>query len=318
MQVHKHYPSWVKIAVRYAPTRRHLIPAIVAVLLALIVVPLYLSRKPPTEFMSFYIATPYVGLGEKLKIVYGYRLSSQSCESTIYASIYDNTERVRMFEGPLNISVDVPEDNGPEVYSGMSKYIGIPVHAHEGGASLQTEIEHRCNWLHWYWPIVQELPSQPFTIGPKPDVQILEKKIEQLQEQNGIIPTPNAPSPLNVPSAGPFKVPKELVTPDGQPTPQSGEFVPMMPLPLDVFGPPPPERKMAPLRRNTNVVRRRKDRSATKSQTTFTSQIISVPVPAPAPAPAPQATSVPPAAATPTPEYVEEELPGWAKAIIGR
>ncbi len=178
------------------PPKRHVYPALAAIALSVAVVPAYLSRKPPVEFLGMRLANDRVEQGDKLELIYGYRVIRPGCESRIHIQVFDNTERVRLYEGDLNDTVEIPEDNGPEVFTGMIKYVGVPIHARAGSASAQIQVTHRCNILHYYWPITQNLTTQEFTIAAKllPQEE-LQKKIEELEKK---VPLDGPPPELQI------------------------------------------------------------------------------------------------------------------------
>jgi hypothetical protein len=189
---------------------RQIVPGVVGILIGLTLVPVWLSRKPPIEMLGIQIMNPIVDRGEKLTVRYGYKVL-RPCNSTIHLDLYDRVERVRMYEGALDETIAVPEDAGPDVYMGIVKSVGVPIHSKEGSGYLQGVITHRCNALHDWWPIVQDLPMLSFTIEtkevPEP-VKKLERELEDLKskvEQQGL-PAQLPPS-LQILPAGPGPVP---------------------------------------------------------------------------------------------------------------
>lgn len=198
---------------------RQVVPGVVGILLGLTLVPVWLSRKPPVEMLGIQIVNPIVDRGEKLRVRYGYKVL-RPCHSTIHLDLYDRVERVRMYEGALDETIEVPEDAGPDIYMGLVKSVGVPIHSKEGSGYLQGSIVHRCNWIHEWWPIIQDLPMLSFTIESKEvpaPVQELKRELEDLKSK---VEQQNAPSLQNVPSlqiqpVGPVPPPMDPTGPVG-------------------------------------------------------------------------------------------------------
>lgn len=161
-------------------TKRHILPAAFALSFSIIAVPTLLSRRPPVEFTDFRLKQSVVAQGDKLGLIYGYKVN-RGCDAEIYLTIFDQTELLRRYEGPLGESIDVPEDAGPEKFSGIVKYVGIPVHAAEGSGSLQGYVVFRCSFVHDWWPITKGIPRQEFTIVKQvtPEVDTLRDQLDR-------------------------------------------------------------------------------------------------------------------------------------------
>lgn len=169
-------------------TKRHILPAVTTVSVAIVIVPAYLSRTSPVEFLGFKLKEQAVHQGDKLGLVYAYRVLKH-CDSEMHLAMYDHTEEVRHYVGPLSESIDQPEDNGPEIFSGVTKYIGVPVHAAEGSGSLQGYAVFHCNAFHNIWPITIRIPSQEFSILPRKIEPRLEDKLDQIEKKLDSIPS---------------------------------------------------------------------------------------------------------------------------------
>jgi len=83
--------------------------------------------------------------------------------------MYDQTELLRRYEGDLAETIDPPEEGGPDVFAGITKYIGVPLHAAPGTGQLEGYVMFRCNILHELWPVTIRVPKQEFTIIKKPE-----------------------------------------------------------------------------------------------------------------------------------------------------
>lgn len=302
-------------------SKKHVIPAGVAFLLAAVVVPAYLSRKPPIQLLGIRIAEQSVVQGDKLKLVYGYRVLEEGCDTFLHVAVYDNTEQVRMYSGPIEESLEQPEDAGPEIYSGIVKYVGVPLHSQAGSGTIQVYAECRCNWLHNYWPIIQELGSIEFTIKEKVDIKTLQDQIEKIEkivpELDKLVPNLNTtPQSDSLPGLFPKSVPDEPLPIKGNKE-EEDEKKPLLPV-----------QKSIVRKRDKGTSTTTKNRTSTTSASasasaSATTQPKSSPKPSPtmpSPSPIPESIESPkkPQPQPPLqPEYEQEELPNWAKSLLG-
>lgn len=228
-------------------TKRHLLPAAFAISFSILAVPTLLSRRPPAEFTDFKLKQQQVAQGEKLGLMYGYKYRYTPCNAEIYLTLFDQTEMLRQYVGILDESFDPPEDAGPEKFSGIVKYIGVPVHAAEGSGTLQGYVVFRCSFIHEWWPIVKRIPRQEFTITKRVD-----KEVESLRDQ------------LDRELPPPPPLPKEILEPPFRTVPLPSPS----PLPKGGFNAQPKKRA---------VRRRDKDKARVVSKTLATSTSTQMP-----------------------------------------
>lgn len=265
--------------------RKHIVPAVTAIGLAVIVVPIFLSRSDPITILEMKLTQDEFTQGSKVVIVYRYKKNKECRHNTLYVQIYDQAERVRMYEGELSFSVDIPDDNGPDIYSGMTKYIGLPEHTAPGKGVVHPSLEFRCNFIHEWWPIVVDLPPIEFTIKGRVPTEKLKEEIDEIKKSQPLV----VPAPQPVPQSFPM-LPQELQNP------------PFRSVPF-IYNPaqPSPDKKIF-----KQAARRRKDRIkyAPKSITLS------------APASTVSVTSAPVAPVAPQPKE-DNNLPGIIKYLMG-
>jgi hypothetical protein len=196
-----------------------------------------LDRSMPIEMMGLHALQTEVSQSEKIDIIYGY-IVKRNCPGVMEISMYDKSEKVRLYETPLDESVGTPSDAGPEVYTGILKKIGVPKLSEVGPARLEIQVKFRCSLLHHWWPIVLRIkpinfnilpevvavvpiegadpnsPASIFVQGLQHDIKELKEKVEEISPSTPpvppapaptpevtVIPIPGAPAPIIVPNS---------------------------------------------------------------------------------------------------------------------
>jgi hypothetical protein len=183
-----------------------------------------MDRKAPIELARLDVVQRDVRQGDKIDLSYDYFVKRDCRAPVMTIAMYDQSERIRLYETPLDESVDTPSDQGPEVYTGITKRVGVPVQSDIGPARLETEIKFICSMLHHLWPVRMKLNTINFTILPAPlpaeletlpvppVVQELKQEIEVLKDKvEKVVPSPE-PSPEPAPHQ-PESIPMPIPTP---------------------------------------------------------------------------------------------------------